>query len=88
MPHARPQTWGIGANCSVPIPIFTLPREILVTCLAYRRSDDNYRWDLMMKQLQSFLNGSMPLVLNTEPIVDYQYAYPEDLMKEVAELFL
>ena len=32
--------------------------------------------------------NSMPLVLNTEPIVEYQYAYPEDLMKEVAELFL
>ena len=32
--------------------------------------------------------NSMPLVLNTEPIVEYQYAYLEDLMKEVAELFL
>ncbi|MHA1227406.1 MAG: hypothetical protein ACTSPV_11740 [Candidatus Hodarchaeales archaeon] len=32
--------------------------------------------------------NSMPLVLNTEPAVEYQYAYPEDLMKEVAELFL
>jgi len=32
--------------------------------------------------------NSMPLVLNTNPIVEYQYAYPEDLMKVVAELFL
>ena len=32
--------------------------------------------------------NSMPLVSNTEPIVEYQYAYPEDLMKEVAELSL
>lgn len=31
--------------------------------------------------------NSMPLVLNTEPIIEYQYAYPEELMKEVAELF-
>ena len=32
--------------------------------------------------------NNMPLVLNTEPIVEYQYAYPEDMMKEIAELFL
>jgi len=32
--------------------------------------------------------NSMPLVLNTKPLVEYQYAYPEELMKEVAELFL
>ena len=31
---------------------------------------------------------NMPLYLNAIPIVEYQYAYPDNLMKEVAELFL
>jgi len=42
------------------------------------------------KEASSILSkwNNMPLVLNAEPVVEYQYAYPEDLMKEVAELFL
>jgi hypothetical protein len=30
----------------------------------------------------------MPLVANTQPVTEYQYAYPDDLMNEVADLFL
>ena len=30
----------------------------------------------------------MPFVINTQPVVEYQYAYPNDLMNEIAELFL
>jgi hypothetical protein len=32
--------------------------------------------------------NEIPLVANTQPVTEYQYAYPDDLMKEVAELFL
>ncbi len=31
---------------------------------------------------------NMPFVINTQPVVEYQYAYPNDLMNETAELFL
>lgn len=31
---------------------------------------------------------NIPLAVNARPVVEYQYAYPEDLMKEVADLFL
>ena len=30
----------------------------------------------------------MPFVINTQPVVEYQYTYPNDLMNEIAELFL
>jgi len=32
--------------------------------------------------------NNMPFVVNTQPVVEYQYAYPNDLMNEIAELFL
>jgi len=32
--------------------------------------------------------NEIPLVANTEPVTEYQYAYPDDLMNEVADLFL
>ena len=31
---------------------------------------------------------SLPFVRDTQPIVEYQYAYPDDLMEEIADLFL
>ena len=31
---------------------------------------------------------NMPLAVNTQPVVEYQYAYPHNLMKEIANLFL
>jgi len=32
--------------------------------------------------------NEIPLVANTQPVTEYQYAYPDDLMNEVADLFL
>lgn len=32
--------------------------------------------------------NAMPFVANTQPVVEYQYAYPNDLMNDIAELFL
>jgi hypothetical protein len=31
---------------------------------------------------------TMPLVANAQPVVEYQYAYPKDLMNEIADIFL
>jgi hypothetical protein len=31
---------------------------------------------------------AIPLVAHTEPINEYQYAYPDNLMEEISELFL
>jgi hypothetical protein len=32
--------------------------------------------------------NDIPLVVNTQPVIEYQYAYPNELMNEIAELFL
>jgi len=32
--------------------------------------------------------NELPLVANRQPVTEYQYAYPDDLMNEIAELFL
>lgn len=32
--------------------------------------------------------NEIPLVANTQPVIEYQYAYPDDLMNDVADLFL
>jgi hypothetical protein len=32
--------------------------------------------------------NSLPPVLNREPVVEYQYAYPEDIIKELVDIFL
>ena len=32
--------------------------------------------------------NEIPLVANTQPVTEYQYAYPDDLMNDVADLFL
>jgi hypothetical protein len=32
--------------------------------------------------------NEIPLVANTQPVAEYQYAYPDDLMNDVADLFL
>lgn len=32
--------------------------------------------------------NEIPLVANTQPVTEYQYAYPDDLMNELADLFL
>lgn len=39
------------------------------------------------ESLQSKWNN-MPFIANIEPIVEYQYAYPTELMEEVCDLFL
>jgi len=32
--------------------------------------------------------NDLPIVHSTQPVTEYQYAYPEDLMSEIADLFL
>jgi hypothetical protein len=32
--------------------------------------------------------NEMPLIANTKPVIEYQYAYPDDLMNQIADIFL